>query len=98
MEMRVRAALIHWRGPSPFHFVTIPAKESAKIRALSPQLTYGWGVIPVKGRVGKTNFSTSLFPKDGAYLIPIKAIVRKSEQLEIGDRVTVELTFSLGQV
>ncbi len=98
MEMRVRAALIHWRGPSPFHFVTIPEKESAKIRALSRQLSYGWGVIPVKGRVGNTNFSTSLFPKDGAYLIPIKAVVRRSEQLEIGDRVTVELAFGLSPV
>ena len=98
MEMRVRAAMIHWRGPSPFHFVTIPPKESAQIKTLSRQLTYGWGVIPVTGRVGNTHFSTSLFPRDGAYLIPIKAVVRKSEQLEVGDRVTVELAFSLGQV
>jgi len=95
MEMRVRASLIHWRGPSPFHFVPIPKKESAQIKSLSRQLTYGWGVIPVKGRIGATTFSTSLFPKSDSYLIPIKVAVRTAEGLEIGDSVTVDLTFEL---
>jgi hypothetical protein len=95
MEMRVRASMIHWRGPSPFHFVTIPPKESAQIKTLSRQLTYGWGVIPVTGRVGNTSFTTSLFPKEHAYLIPIKSAVRRAESLEIGDRVTVDLSFNI---
>jgi hypothetical protein len=95
MEMRVRASLIHWRGPSPFHFVSIPKKESEQIKSLSRQLTYGWGVIPVKGRIGATTFSTSLFPKGASYLIPIKVAVRTAERLEIGDSVTVDLTFEL---
>ena len=95
MEMRVRASLIHWRGPSPFHFVPIPKKESAQMKLLSRQLTYGWGVIPVKGRIGATTFSTSLFPKGDSYLIPIKVAVRTAEGLEIGDAVTVDLTFEL---
>ena len=95
MEMRVRASLIHWRGPSPFHFVSIPKKESEQIKSLSRQLTYGWGVIPVKGRIGATTFSTSLFPKGDSYLIPIKVAVRTAERLEIGDSVTVDLTFEL---
>ncbi len=95
MEMRVRASLIHWRGPSPFYFVPIPKKESAQIKSLSRQLTYGWGVIPVKGRVGATAFSTSLFPKGDSYLIPIKVAVRTAEGLEIGDSLTVDLTFEL---
>lgn len=95
MEMSVRASLIHWRGPSPFYFVPIPKKESAQIKSLSRQLTYGWGVIPVKGRVGATAFSTSLFPKGDSYLIPIKVAVRTAEGLEIGDSVKVDLTFEL---
>jgi hypothetical protein len=80
-----------WRGPSPFYFVTIPAKQSRDIKAISGMVTYGWGVIPVRVRIGKTEFQTSLFPKDGRYLVPIKAIVRKAENLEEGDKVNIRL-------
>jgi len=54
-------------------------------------LTYGWDVIPVHVRIGKTEWQTSLFPKDGLYLVPIKASVREAENLEEGDSVTVRL-------
>lgn len=92
MEMRVRAAMIHWRGPSPYHFIPIPPRDGAKITAIARSLTYGWGVIPVRGRIGSTTFRTSLFPKDGTYLIPIKGSVRAAEGVELGHRVTVDLT------
>ncbi|HZM22618.1 MAG TPA: DUF1905 domain-containing protein [Anaerolineales bacterium] len=81
----------YWRGPSPFFFVTIPAKQSSNIKAISQLVTYGWGVIPVHVRIGKTEFTTSLFPKDGKYIVPLKASVRKAENLEEGDKVTVRL-------
>ena len=81
----------YWRGPSPFFFVTIPAKHSRNIKAISALVTYGWGVIPVHVRIGKTEFKTSLFPKDGKYIVPIKASVRKAENLEESDKVTVRL-------
>jgi hypothetical protein len=42
-------------------------------------------------RIGKTTWTTSLFPKDGLYLVPIRASVRKAENLEEGDEVTVRL-------
>ena len=80
-----------WKGPAPFFFVTIPGKQSRDIKAISAIVTYGWGVIPVHVRIGKTEWQTSLFPKDGRYLVPIKASVRKAEKLEKGDKVTVRL-------
>ena len=80
-----------WKGPAPFFFVTVPAKQSRAIKEISSLVTYGWGVIPVTVQIGKTEFTTSLFPKDGRYLVPIKASVRKAENLEEGDKVTVRL-------
>ena len=80
-----------WKGPAPFFFVTIPAQQSREIKAISAIVTYGWGVIPVHVRIGETEFQTSLFPKDGRYLVPIKASVRKAENLEEGDKVTIRL-------
>jgi hypothetical protein len=54
-------------------------------------VTYGWGMIPVNARIGKTEWQTSLFPKDGRYIVPIKASVRIGENLEEGDKVTIRL-------
>ncbi|MFJ5293191.1 DUF1905 domain-containing protein [Streptomyces sp. NPDC088348] len=87
--------VIEWRGPSPFYFVPVPAEQSADIREVASMATYGWGVIPVEARVGEIAFATSLFPKDGGYLVPLKQAVRKPQGLSPGDEVTVELTVRL---
>lgn len=81
-----------WRGPAPYHFVTVPDEVSSELRGLAPLISYGWGVIPVTVRIGDTEFSTSLFPKDGGYAVPIKDAVRFAEDLTDGDEVDVELT------
>jgi len=81
-----------WRGPAPFYFVTVPDEESSEIHAVAALATYGWGVIPVRVVIGWTTFDTSLFPKDGAYLVPLKAAVRASENVSTGDLVTIDLT------
>ena len=94
MELEFSGEIIYWRGPSPFHYVPVPAEQSAAIKAVSSQVTYGWGVIPVLARIEGTEWETSLFPKDGRYLVPIKAVVRKAEQLELGDTVTVRLVLA----
>ncbi len=91
MNIEFDGEIIYWRGPAPFFFVAVPDQQSRDIKAISNLVTYGWGVIPVQVRIGKTAFKTSLFPKDGLYLVPIKAVVRKAEKLEEGDTVTVQL-------
>lgn len=90
--MRINGEVIVWRGPAPFYFVPVPAEESLDIRELANELTYGWGVIPVTVRLGDTEWTTSLFPKDDRYLVPLKVAVRRAERVEEGDTVTVELT------
>jgi hypothetical protein len=91
MDLVFSGEIIHWRGPSPFHFVVVPEEPSAAIEAASSLVTYGWGCIPVRARVGTTDFRTSLFPKGDSYLVPIKTAVRSAEHLELGDDVTVHL-------
>ena len=83
--------IVFWKGPAPWFFVTVPAKQSRDLKAISAIVTYGWGVIPVHVRIGKTEWQTSLFPKDGRYLVPIKASARRAENLEKGDKVTIRL-------
>jgi hypothetical protein len=92
MELAFSGEVWFWRGPAPWHFVTVPDEESAALDAIAPAVTYGWGMIPVTVRIGGSEWTTSLWPKDGGYIMPIKAWVREAEGLEIGDSVAVELT------
>jgi hypothetical protein len=91
LQLTFAGEIWHWRGPSPFYFVTVPEDESAELHAVANMVTYGWGVIPVTATMGDTTWTTSLFPKDGGYLVPIKAAVRNAEKVELGDTVAIVL-------
>jgi hypothetical protein len=79
------------RGPSPYHFVTVPEDESAELQAMSAQVSYGWGMVPVEARIGSTRWTTSLWRRNGGYVVPLKDLVRKAERIDVGDTVTVRL-------
>lgn len=95
MQLNFTGEVIHWKGPAPFYFVTVPEEESDMIASVSALATYGWGVIPVTAVIGDTEWTTALFPKDGAYLVPLKVVVRKAEQIELGEVVDIGLTIEL---
>ena len=80
-----------WRGPSPYHFVSVPAEGCATLAAVASEVSYGWGMIPVSASIGGTSWTTSLFPKDGGYVVPLKDAVRRAEQIDVGDTVSVRL-------
>jgi hypothetical protein len=90
-NLRFTGDIWHWRGPSPYYFLTVPDEQSAHLHAVSPLVTYGWGMIPVRARIAATEWQTSLFPKDGRYVLPVKDAVRRAEDLDDGDTVTVHL-------
>ncbi len=91
MELEFTAVAVEWRGPAPFVFLPVPPDESELIRESAAELTYGWGVIPVEATVGGTTFTTSLFPRDGAYLLPVKVAVQRAEGVAVGDEVPVRM-------
>ena len=88
-EFEFEGTLIEWRGPAPFYFVPMPNELSAEVKALAKTLSYGWGVVPVKARVGEVEFTTSLIPRDGVFLVPLKLAVTKPNKLSVGDPVSV---------
>ena len=91
MNIHFSGKIWFWRGPSPFYFVTVPAEQSDELHHISGSVTYGWGMIPVTARIGQTEWKTSLWPKDGGYIVPLKASVRTAESLQEGDNVIVRL-------
>lgn len=80
-----------WRGPAPYHFVTVDGEEAELMRAMSAEVSYGWGMIPVECTIGRTHFTTSLWPKEGRYVVPLKDAVRAAESIELGDVVTISM-------
>lgn len=91
MTIEFDGLLWYWRGPAPFFFVTVPAQPSAEIKAIQSSVTYGWGMIPVQARINDTELATAMFEKDGHFILPVKAVIRKAEKLEEGDVATVRL-------
>jgi hypothetical protein len=91
LNLKFSAEVIYWRGPAPFYFAPVPDTQAKKIKAMASELTYGWGVIPARVKIGKTEFTTSLFPRQGGYMVPIKDVVRKAEDIDVDDKVTVNL-------
>ncbi len=94
MDLEFRGELWFWRGPAPWHFVTVPDESCAVLEDVSSLVSYGWGMIPVAARIGTTEWTTSLWPKDGRYIVPVKAKVRAAEEIDVGDLVTVRLSLA----
>lgn len=96
LQLRFRAMVIEWRGPAPFFFAPLPATEAEEVRRVARAVSYGWGVIPVAAKIGGVRFTTSLFPRDETYLVPIKVAVRRKVEITVGDEIEVELAIGAG--
>jgi hypothetical protein len=75
--------------------VRVPDEQVGLIRDIAEMVSYGWGVIPATVTTGATTVTTSLFPKDGGYLVPIKNALRLPEKIELGNVVDVILDFAV---
>jgi hypothetical protein len=91
VDLEFHGPLFSWVGPAPWYFVAVPLEHCDFLKAASPMVSYGWGMIPVTAHIGATSWRTSLWSKDGSYLVPVKASVRKAEGLAEGDSVRVRL-------
>jgi hypothetical protein len=89
----VKAKVWRWKEDSGWHFATVPQKQSEQIRSRATGAKRGWGSVPVRIKIGETEWETSLFPqgKTGTYLFALKASVRKAEGIEEGDAIRAEV-------
>jgi hypothetical protein len=94
-----------WTGAKggAWHFVTItgPAADQLSGTALMRKLEgggRGFGSLRVAATIGGSTWQTSVFPQktdDGetAWLLPVKAAVRKAEGLAAGEPAELSLIF-----
>jgi hypothetical protein len=76
-------------GMGGWRFLGLPFKEGREIKEKYGKNARGWGSLPVSITVGNTTWETSIFPdkKSGSYLLPLKAQVRKKEEIDDDEEV-----------
>lgn len=89
----IKAKVWLYPGDTPWHFVTLPKATTKNIDFYFSHAKRGWGSLPVVVTLGKTSWKTSIFPdkKADSYLLPLKAEVRKKENIKAGDNISFSL-------
>jgi hypothetical protein len=88
-------------GSGAWYFVTLPPDSAAEIsyfaKALNGGKRMGWGSVRVTVQIGATAWQTSLFPdsKNKSYLLPLKASVRKAENIIEGKSIDIRVSLPL---
>lgn len=81
-----------WRhdGEAGWHFVTLPPGVAERVREQAGE-PRGFGSVRVEVTIGGTTWRTSVFPdaRSGSFVLPVKAEVRRREDLLAGDVVEV---------
>ena len=90
MELEFSGELVEWRGPAPYHFGPLPPDEADLVDEVKPDVVY-WGVVPVRARIGGTAFTTSMFPREDTWFLPLKVAVRRAEDVDLGQIVDVRM-------
>ena len=90
----VTAPLWLWSSNDSWHFLTVPEETSDEIADLAEGRTGGFGSVRVEVTCGATTWLTSLFPskEQAAYILPMKAAVRRAEGLSVGEPARVRIT------
>ncbi len=92
LDFEFSAVLWEYIGNGSWHFLTVPKHISADIKAFTRDSSHGFRTLRTSVLIGETKWLTSLFPdkKSGCYFLPIKASIRKSENLRKGEDVFVK--------
>jgi hypothetical protein len=96
-HFRFEGEIWRYAGEAAWHFVTVPKELSADMRAMSAGLRNAFGSLRVVATIGNTEWRTSVFADSnaGAFLLPVKADVRRREKIGHGDKVAVTLEIDL---
>ena len=92
---RTRARLWRWNGgKASWFFLTLPAPISREIRLVDAgPRRVGFGALRVEVTIGGSTWETSIFPSAelDAYLLPVKATIRKAEKMVEGKSFRLQL-------
>ena len=90
MEWTFTSEVIEWRGPAPFYYLPMSPEDSEDFKIEASGLEY-WGQVRVQVTIGETTFMTAVFPKEGRYLVPLRAAIRSGEGIDLGMPITATI-------
>ncbi len=93
MQIKFKAKVWLYKGNVSWHFITVPKEQAEQIKYLSMNKRAAWGSVRVSVTVGSSTWQTSLFPSKEleAYILPLKAEVRKKEEIKAAATILVNL-------
>lgn len=89
----VAAKVKTYQGPAVWYFAVLPKKTSQEIRRRFGGRARGWGSLRVSAKLGSSEWQTSIFPDSriGAYILPLKAEIRKREGVTKGQTLSMRI-------
>jgi hypothetical protein len=83
-----------WSGEAAWFFLTVDPELSDEIRERTVRA--GFGSVRVRATIGATTWETSVFPDaaSGCFVLPVKAAVRRAEDIEDGTTVTARIVIA----
>ncbi len=88
---KIKGKVFVWPGDAGWHFVGLDKKTSSEIKQKYKNKIYGAGFIKIKASIGKSIWTTALFPykTQEIYLLSIKKQIRKKEGVFQGDHLNI---------
>jgi len=91
MRIEFESTVIRWNARTDsWFFATMPEELSVELREL-PSPSRGFGSLRVRARIGSSTWSTSIFPGNTGFVLPLKKAIREAQGIGEGDIVTVDL-------
>ena len=85
--------LWHYSSPGGWYFVSLPVALSKEIRSFLKNEESGWGRLPATAKIGTSEWETAIWfdTKRNTYLLPLKAEIRKKENVRLETEIAVEI-------
>jgi hypothetical protein len=78
-------------APGGWYFISLPESIAQEIREALRSEEEGWGRLKATAEIGESRWETAIWfdTKKNTYLLPLKAVIRKSEGIAAGNLVNV---------
>ena len=82
-----------YAGQGGWYFVSLPADMSTEIRENLKWQEEGWGRLKAKAKTGNSEWQTAIWfdTKRMTYLLPLKAEVRKKENIIANQQISITI-------
>jgi hypothetical protein len=82
-----------YTGHGGWYFVSLPAEMAKEVRDTLRSKEEGWGRLKATAKIGSSEWKTAIWfdTKKNTYLLPLKAEIRKKENISTGKKVETVL-------